>query len=184
MPAPLTVPAGAALDIAGCAALIDSCVRSQHFNAVDVPAACELLAHLCSLATDWGDLATAAAVASALLSLMKRAAGCIQAAGQAQGQAGQPAAGKVEAAARCFPAAVPTIMQSCMAKLADSLAATAAACASSGGDGGGSTAKQHQVRAGAALLAVLLARSLVMLADAQEAAAVAAGSSTAQLFAR
>uniref|UniRef100_A0A383WBX8 phytol kinase n=1 Tax=Tetradesmus obliquus TaxID=3088 RepID=A0A383WBX8_TETOB len=108
----------------------------------------------------------------------------MQAAGQAQGQAGvRRAADKAETAASCFPAAVPSIMQSCLGTLAGSLAAAAAATAAAGGDGG-SMFSQQQHRASAALLAVLLGRSLVTMADAQEAAAAGAGSTTAQLFAR
>jgi hypothetical protein len=42
----------------------------------------------------------------------------------------------------------------------------------------------EQQRASAALLAVLLARSLVVLTDAMDAAAAAAGMSPAQLYAR
>jgi hypothetical protein len=48
----------------------------------------------------------------------------------------------------------------------------------------GSWASVQQCRASAALLVVLLARSLVVLADAMEAAAAAAGMTPAQLLAR
>jgi hypothetical protein len=48
----------------------------------------------------------------------------------------------------------------------------------------GSRAAEEQHQAGAAVLGMLLARSLVVLADAQQQAAEAAGTSPAQLFAR
>ncbi|WIA32007.1 hypothetical protein OEZ86_002860 [Tetradesmus obliquus] len=171
----------AALDIA------EGCGVEERFEAADVLAASALLPRVCGTAVNWGEAQTASAAASALVSLMKRAGAAMQAAGSAQGQAGiERAADKAAVAARCFPAAVPSIMEGCLGKLADSLAAASAsaAAAAAAGRDAGRLLSQQQSRASAALLAVLLARSLVMLADAQEAAAGAAGSTSAQLFAR
>jgi hypothetical protein len=143
---------------------------------------------------------TVATVASALASLVKRAAACLKAAGAAQAAAGAPpAANTPELASYCFPAIVP-ILHNLTADIVDvklpddgpeSSASTAAAAAAAGGalhpssnSSSSSTDELQQCRARLMLLAVLVARSLVVLADAMEAAAAAAGMTAPQLFAR
>jgi hypothetical protein len=67
-------------------------------------------------------------------------------------------------------------------QLADRLKSPPAASAPA--QGADTESKLQQGRVDAALLAVLLARSLVEWEDAQQAAAAAAGTTPAQLFAR
>jgi hypothetical protein len=128
------------------------------------------------------------ALAPALGSVVKRAAMFVRAAGVAQ--ALPRPAGTPELAAHCFAAAVPA--------LADCLLETAGAELSSsvqdlqqqptevhaGSSSGSSTGSIQQSMQSIALLTVLLARSLVVLSNAQEAAAAAADTTPAQLFAR
>jgi hypothetical protein len=176
-------------------------MRSNHCEAVDVPAAAELLAYMVN-GMNLSDLAAVRAVTSAFISVIKRTVACITAAGRSHGGSNlQPAAGKAEAAARSFPAAVPHIMGQCLWQVASSLAAAAqelagrlttssssAAAASpsstAAAEGPSVVSEMQQCRASAALLAVLLARSLVVVEDAQQAAAAVAGTTPAQLFAR
>jgi hypothetical protein len=125
----------------------------------------------------------AAAVAAAVASLVKRAVAYIKAAGSAHAQASAYTATQGGAsaglAAHCFAGAVPVIIASlathCVPATVDNVLQTA---------GRGSRAAEEQQRASAALLAVLLARSLVALTDAMDAAAEAAGMPPAQLYAR
>jgi hypothetical protein len=182
-------------------------MRSDSCEAADVPAAAELLAYITS-GPELSDLAAVRAVASAFMSVTRRTAACIAAAGRLHGGASlPPAAGKAEAAARSFPAAVPHIMGHCVCRVASGLAAAAqqlddrlatsspsssssssssaaAAAAAAAAEGAGMVSELQQCRASAALLAVLLARSLVVVEDAQQAAAAAAGTTPEQLFAR
>ncbi|WIA23169.1 hypothetical protein OEZ86_010062 [Tetradesmus obliquus] len=129
-----TVPPAVTAAIAG---LVDTCVRSPHFLAVEMLAAAQVLRSCRPLATQPAatdpttllcDAPAVAALASALASVVKRATACIKAAGTAQAAAGAP-------------------------------------------PDKSSDADRH-------------AASLVVLADAMEAAAATAGSTPAQLFAR
>jgi hypothetical protein len=145
------------------------------------------------------------ALASALGSVVKRAALFVRAAGEAQALP-RPAAGTPELAAHCFAAAVPAVtdcllepaaavlcsllqdLQRTSAQVSSAGGNAAAAGSSSSNSGGSSSSStqgfEQQPMQSIALLTVLLARSLVVLSDAQEAAAAAAGTTPAQLFAR
>jgi hypothetical protein len=105
--------------------------------------------------------AAVAGLASALTSLVKRMVQFIRAAANMQHQ---PTA---DAAAAYFPAAAPTILDQLFVQpYQDYTSQTVAASSSSSC----SCSCSRQVHASAALLAVVLARSLVQLADAMEAA--------------
>jgi hypothetical protein len=197
-------------------------MRSQHFKAVDIIVAADLLRHagvvLRGLPAEVELLLNAPTVMTAYLSVftsvVKQAAVMTKAAGGLQSQAQQPplttvtsirqlAALQVQhaaAAVRCFPAVLPVLTQ--MLAVANMGGATCilpqlrvhhtgigahsdTASSSSGrSSSSSSSASSQQCRASAALLAVLVARSLVVLADALEAAAAAAGMTPAQLYAR
>jgi hypothetical protein len=190
-------------------------VRSPHFEATDVFLAAQTLQHVLAAACDASeeltsvgllrDPAAVEALASALVSVVKKAAKCIRAAGNAQAQP-QPSYSIQELAAYCFTAAVPSIsiilLESTgviLNKLAaavkqvsetavddGSATSSSATSSSSGGSSGGSSSsstqslQQQQQMHSIVLLAVLLARSLVVLTDAMEAAAAAAGSTAAR----
>jgi hypothetical protein len=196
--------------------LIECCVRSPSFQAADMLAAGKLLQQACStqhLAAALPDPAAVTALASALATVMKRAAVFIKAADAAgssnteHGAAGaavdaqsnaelltMPAADRVGMAARCFPAAAPVLvgyacsiadcLQQAVQGWVGHLQQQAANKAESTATAGCSSSSSSQSRASAALLAVLLARSAVVLADAMEAAAAAAGSTPAELLSR
>jgi hypothetical protein len=72
----------------------------------------------------------------------------------------------------------------CFVKLADGAVSAAASNSSDVQQQRQQQQQQRQQHASAALLAVLLARSLVVLTDAMDAAAEAAGMTPAQLYAR
>jgi hypothetical protein len=187
----LTVVAGPAPNAAACAALIESCVRSEQLLAVDVLAASDLLAHVCSIAgPHLTDPMVAEAVAGATASLVRGAAAGVKASGTEHAQAsahtaarGAGSEGMVAAAHHCFAGAVPDLIASlsvqplkqCARATADAVLQTASRESSVVGE---------QQQASAALLAVLLARSLVVLTDAMDAAAESAGMTPAQLYAR
>jgi hypothetical protein len=105
-------------------------------------------------------------------------------------------------ARKAFPAVVPVLAHALLASIAEVLVGGAAAwlcglgtasqpATDSDGDNqpisttaGGSCATLQQCKTSIMLLTVLVGRSLVVLADAMEAAAAAAGTTPAQLFAR
>ncbi|KAF6251993.1 hypothetical protein COO60DRAFT_568147 [Scenedesmus sp. NREL 46B-D3] len=153
------LPRLAAAHPAAYAAFIDCCLRAPALKARDMLAAVQLLAPAWTavLISEAAlcNTAAVAGLASALTSLVKRAVQFVQAAASMMGQ---PAAAN-HAAAAYFPAAVPRVVQ---ALSAEPLLQTTAALAAS--------SSSSQAHASAALLAVVLARSLVQLADAMEAA--------------
>jgi hypothetical protein len=183
------------------AGLIELCVRHAGLKAADVVAAADMLPGICSTPADWLALlstpAAAAAAATALASVVKRAAGFIKAAGAV---ADEPVltADSLQLAACCFPAVAPAILTTlgnlagmCCAALAWDMQQqqqqqqhVAAASGVEGGNSSSSSSRCSQSWASAVLLAVLLARSAVVLADAMDAAAAAAGITPAQLLAR
>jgi hypothetical protein len=170
----LIAVSGPAPDAAACAALIECGVRSEHFLAVDVLAAAVLLDNVCSIA-GLGPKLTDGAVADAFASLLKRAVACIKAAGTSHAHASTyTAGGTAGLAAHCFAAAVPLLV-ACVLSIADTVLQRVRSDSAVAG---------QQQQASAALLTVLLARSLVALTDATDAAAEAAGMTPAQLYAR
>jgi hypothetical protein len=121
-------------------------------------------------ALDKDNTAAFTGLASALTSLAKRAVQRIRAAADLQLQ--PAAAATDDAAAAYFPAAAASIAADCVAEPAGALTgwliSLQAAAAGTGNARGSSSSSQ--AAASAALLAVVLARSLVQLADAMEAA--------------
>jgi hypothetical protein len=193
-------------------ALIDCCVRHPSFEAADMLVATDMLLvqAYCEpfLAAALTDPAAATELASALVSLLKRAAVFIKAAGALPARSTLPqleavdmaapinhaeavAARLFERAAVFFPAAAPALavlagqfahsVQQLVMSGSSSEGQQADGCSPEQTDGDSSSS---QSRASAALLAVLLARSAVLLADAMDAAAAAAGITPAQLSAR
>jgi hypothetical protein len=158
-----------------------------------------------------GDAAAVAGLASALASLVKRTAlsitdsviaseqsslGGTALEQQPVGLHGRELPTHVAAAVvrEAFPAAVPVLAHAVLASIAEGLVCIADAmlrrpCADSDGGvqristTGGGTCLQ-QCKASVMLLTVLVGRSLVVIADAMDAAAAAAGTTPAQLFAR
>jgi hypothetical protein len=195
-------PQSLAATTATSAALIDCCVRAAPFEAVDVIAASRLLMMVTGAAVASADSAVLAgsavgaaaikALASALASLCKRTAAFTTAAGAAHAQgAPMPQRQSVQLAAHCAPAVAPFMTNTCFGDIAAKLleACTvrwqhSSSSISSNSRGSSSAAEQQQVKASVALMAVLLARALVQLDDAHHAAAVAAGTTPAQLYAR
>jgi hypothetical protein len=187
--------------------LVDCCIRSQRFAATHVLAAAEVLGEAFSAtaaacrnpaqdgAAMLANPAAVEAFASALASLVKKAAVSIRSAGSMQSLP-RPRAGTDELSNYCFAAAAPTFTCALLHNAADFLSSVAEAnilCAagsapssssSSSGGSSGSSSRQQQHLPSLALLTVLLARSLAVLADALEAAAAVAETSPAQLFAR
>jgi hypothetical protein len=165
------------------AAFIDCCVRSLHYKAENVMAAASYLTVVCCMI--WPLRGLTSAAASALASVVKKAAACVTASGNAQRAAPMPAKPQdllqadevAETAAQCFAAAVPRLIERCFTVVCR-VALGAAASSSS------DVQQQQQQQASIALLAVLLARTLVVLTDAMDAAAEAAGMTPAQLYAR
>uniref|UniRef100_A0A383VUQ7 Uncharacterized protein n=1 Tax=Tetradesmus obliquus TaxID=3088 RepID=A0A383VUQ7_TETOB len=163
-------------------ALIDCCMRSNQLAAHDMFAAAQLLAPaltaVLSCQTLLANTAAVAGLASALTSLAKRAVQFTRAAArmqQEQQAAARPeatsAAAAAAAAAAYFPAAVPKIVD-VLFKLPDmrNTAALVGSSSSSSNTSSSSSSSRNQVCASAVLLAVVLARSIVQLADAMEAA--------------
>jgi hypothetical protein len=188
-------------------------VRSQQFLPVDILVAAGVLSQASSVLLEspakWQAVlhSTAAVRAhmSAITSVIKRAAVAEKTAGRLQQQpamhddtAAEASAALrlADSAAQNFPAVVPELSNTLLLSAAKGVKAVAdqlqhefAMLAAGDTDAAASIhsvscAALQQSRASAALLAVLLARSLVVLADALEAAAAAAGMTPAQLFAR
>jgi hypothetical protein len=204
---PLQLPTqqrSAALLIAACA--------HQQFQPVDILVAAGVLSQASSVLLEspvkWQAVlhSTAAMRAhmSAITSVIKRAAVAMKTAGRLQQQPAMHGDTAAEAsaalrladsAAQNFPAVVPELSNTLLLSAAKGVYAVAdqlqhefAMLAAGDTDAAASIhsvscAALQQSRASAALL-VLLARSLVVLADAMEAAAAAAGMTPAQLFAR
>jgi hypothetical protein len=180
-----------------------------------VAAAAALLQGICRVPEDWSALLSAptaaAAAATALASLVRRAAVFTKAAGAAHAAvAHELPAGRLQLAAYCFPAVVTMLFRSLgelgcsMCKAAhtwgnhhqqtmiaqgsnggsSSMISSNAAMPHAATTSNSSSSGSSQSWASAALLAVLLARSAVVLADAMDAAAAAAGITPAELFAR
>uniref|UniRef100_A0A383VLP9 Uncharacterized protein n=1 Tax=Tetradesmus obliquus TaxID=3088 RepID=A0A383VLP9_TETOB len=141
------------------AALIDCCMRSDQLKPQDMLVAAELLAPavsaVLSSATLLADTAAVAGLASALTSFMKRAVQFTRTAALIQ-QQHQPAAAGHDAATN-FLAAAPRMFETLLVRPALAAGITEKTSSS-------------QVRASAALLAVVLARSAGQLAAAMEAA--------------
>jgi hypothetical protein len=117
-----------------------------------------------------------------IVSVMKKAAACVIASGNAH--AGPPLSGaarKAEVAAHCFAAVVQILAGSCLLAATQTLRDAVDSISS---DKQQQQQQQQLLQASAALLAVLLARSLVVLTDAVHAAVEAAGMPPAQLIAR
>uniref|UniRef100_A0A383V4W0 MYND-type domain-containing protein n=1 Tax=Tetradesmus obliquus TaxID=3088 RepID=A0A383V4W0_TETOB len=177
------LPALAAAHPQAYIALIDCCLRSPAMEAMDMLAAADMLTHAADavLGSPAALTATAlpAGLASALTSLVKRAVQFTKKAVSLQAQPAEAAA----AAARniharadaCFPVAVLKITSRLYTRLADNINTASLHCQpqhspSGGGGSGGSSSSSNQAAASVVLLAVVLARSLVQLADAMEAA--------------
>jgi hypothetical protein len=179
--------------------LVDCCVRSQHFAAADVLVAADMLVVAIAAACDdtrpdcvaiLANPSAVEALVSALASLMKRAANCIRLAGSSQSQP-PPQAGTEEHAAYWFAAAAHHISGSMLEppshflhKLAKAIATGDASSSADSSRAVSSLQSRQQHTPSLMLLAVLLARSLVVLADAMQEGAAVAGSTPAQLFAR
>ncbi|KAF6263963.1 hypothetical protein COO60DRAFT_265702 [Scenedesmus sp. NREL 46B-D3] len=165
-------------------ALIDCCLRSPALKACDMLAAADPLSHATAAVMGseaaLSNTAAVAGLASALTSLAKRAARFTKAAVSMQGQ---PAAAAAAAGAHCvgwhqtaatavacFPAAVRMIMQAVVDVCVPPLQCRGGLNICNGSSSGSSSSSSSQAAASAALLAVVLARSLVQLADAMEAA--------------
>jgi hypothetical protein len=149
------------------AALIDCQLRAPVLPAYSMLLPPALLAHavqaLLSSAAALSNTATVACVASALTSLVKRAVQIIRA------SAALPADAAAAAdPAACFSAATKTIAADCVLRPAAGIYNAAASRVFSARGSGGTG--NEQAAASAALLAVVLARNLVQLADAIEAA--------------
>jgi hypothetical protein len=170
--------------------LVERCVRSQHFEALDICVEADVLMHagmvLHGPPAEWlallGNPAAVKAQLSAVTTVVKQAAVMTKAAGSAHGEARQPAAGAADAktavAAGCFPAVVPALVRVLLASMAGGLSCllpdlgvhevvvrTHADTASSSSSSSSSREAVQQCRANAALLTVLVARSPVVLAD-------------------
>jgi hypothetical protein len=121
--------------------------------------------------------AAVASLASALTSLAKRAVQHITAAADLQSQPAAAGIRDADAVAAYFPAAARYIAADCVAEPAlvltkwiRSLQTAASGTGNTAGGSSSSSRSSSQAAASAALLAVVLARSLVQLADAMEAA--------------
>uniref|UniRef100_A0A383VLF2 MYND-type domain-containing protein n=1 Tax=Tetradesmus obliquus TaxID=3088 RepID=A0A383VLF2_TETOB len=146
-------------------ALIDCCMRSEQLQPADMLAAADLLAPairaLLVSDTALANTAAVAGLASALTSLAKRAVQFIRAAASMQQEQPPAAEAEVEAAAY-FVALAPTLVKRLfILPFLDGKEALV---------GTSSSSSSSQVHASCALLAVVLARSIVQLADAMEAA--------------
>jgi hypothetical protein len=185
--------------------LVDCCVRSSHFKAADVLAAADLIRHASAplhgsqaeAAALLADAAAVTAYLSAVSTVVKRAAMLTKAAGSTHAEAqqatssgrGRGMSGQQQAAAQYFPALAPLLFNVLLGSIEAGIThmamqlffETTSSISSSSSSSCGSI---NQCRASAMLLAVLVARSLVVLADAMEAAAAAAGMAPEQLFAR
>jgi uncharacterized membrane protein YgcG len=156
-------------------ALIDCYVRSPALKAADMLAVPPLLLHAFDAVLQSEltiDTAATAGLASALTSLAKRAVQLTKAAValQAQRLESEAAAATWQdrkvAAAACFPAAVALLVREFLEGLGRSLVAALRTPL----NGASSGSMSSQAAASIALLAVVLARSLVQLADAMQAA--------------
>jgi hypothetical protein len=183
--------------------LIDSCVRCQLLEPEDALLPAVMLSYTAlEVAADdgrvdatalLGDPAAVSALVSALASLVKRVGVLTKAAGHAHAQPLAATNSPQLTAAACVPAAVPPLISWALRPIAVGVskvvaqlqqstqqAVNTSSSSSSGSSSAGGLQLQRQCRASA----VLLARPLVVLTDAMEAAAAAAGTTSQQLFAR
>jgi hypothetical protein len=174
-------PAGLLPEIAAAhpeayTALIDCCLRSAATEAKDMLSAADMLTYAFDAALgSAAALATAelpAGLASAVASLVKEAVMFNQTAVRMQGQAATAAAvehGVGALAGACFPAAVIYLTGRVFTKLAGSITAASLGrhCPQQSNH---RSCSSRQAAASTALLVVVLARSLVRLTDAMEAA--------------
>jgi hypothetical protein len=152
-------------------AFLDCFLRSPVLQAFDMLAIQPLLLHAFSavLSSDLaGNTAVVAGLASAYTSMVKRTTQFIQAA--AQLLLPETEHERAAAAAACFPAAMPDLVGAHLRALGIASLRKAAneQAGTSGGAGSGSLSSQ--AAASTALLAVVLARSIVQLADALQTA--------------
>jgi hypothetical protein len=188
-------------------------VRSQHFKPVDILAAADVLRYAIAVPQQpqakWQDLLRDTRVMRAYLSVLatvvKRAAMAVRTAGRLcvtqdrpqQSTCSEPSsqaqdaafAAAAAAATQNFPAVITAFHDVLLCNTAKgaSLAAEQLQCdprTAADTDAMPSNKNGGQCMASAALLVVLLVRSLVVLAEAMDAAAAAAGMTPAQLLAR
>jgi hypothetical protein len=164
------LPALAAAHPEAYTALIDCYLRSPLIAALNMILATDMLAPPAAAVLgseeQLGSSVTAAGLASALTSLVKRAVQFVTAATGMQQVAPRAVATPEfeRAAAACYPAAVASLASCFLASVAVQIADAASAMSRT------SSSRGSQAAARVALLAVVLACSLVQLADAMEAA--------------
>jgi hypothetical protein len=166
-PPPGQLPSLAAAHLQAYAALIDCQLRVPVLPAYSMLLLSALLTHavraVLSSAAALSNTATVAGVASALTSLVKRTVQFIAASAALSADAAAAAD-----PAACFSAATQRIAADCIEKPPAWVCLASASGIVSGRNSG--CAANSQAAASAALLAVVLARNLVQLADAVEAA--------------
>jgi hypothetical protein len=150
---------------------IDCFLRSPMMTAADMVAAGQMMQHAIAAVLEsdvcTGNSVAVAGLASAVTSLIKRAVQFIRDACSMQQEQQQLPAEPSQLAAACYPPAVLVLVQSTLGEFARGVLRAAIRSTKPAIHGSSNT---HQAAASAALLAVLLARSLVQLADAMEAA--------------
>uniref|UniRef100_A0A383VUM1 MYND-type domain-containing protein n=1 Tax=Tetradesmus obliquus TaxID=3088 RepID=A0A383VUM1_TETOB len=171
--APSQLPALAAAHPEAYTALVDCFLRSLVTDAFNLTPAAEVLTHALAAVLGSQELlgrsVAVASLVSAVASLVKRAVQFVTATSlHAAGRwpAAVPASLRprlAAAAAACYPAAVPPLVSSILTPCAAQLLEAASTVSSTGSATAGS-----QAAASVALLAVVLARSAVQLADAME----------------
>uniref|UniRef100_A0A383V5G8 MYND-type domain-containing protein n=1 Tax=Tetradesmus obliquus TaxID=3088 RepID=A0A383V5G8_TETOB len=151
---------------------IDCCVRSEQLPPQAMLMAAQLLAVAVNAVLNSGtalaDTAAVAGLSSALTSLVKRTVQLIKAAASMQQRQAAAAAGT---AAEHFLAAAPRILEVLFINTTLSAAATRVPnSSSSSSSSNSSSSSSSEVHASCVLLGVVVARSVVQLADAMEAA--------------
>jgi hypothetical protein len=159
-------------------ALMDCVLRAPLMHAADMLTAGNMIEHAdgAMLSSDafMGNTVAVAGLASAITSLVKRAVQCVRDACGMQQQRQQLAEQSLELAAACYPAAVRPLVRDFLGTFSRgvycaAIRTTLPAVQNSSSDSS-SSCSTTQAAASAALLAVVLARSVVQLADAMEAA--------------
>jgi hypothetical protein len=117
-----------------------------------------------------GNTEAAAGLASAITSLVKRAVQYVREACSMQQQWQQLAAEQSQLAAVCYPAAIWALVRDTLGPISTGVCLAALRISQTAMHNSSSSSSTSQAAASAALLAVLLARSLVQLADAMVAA--------------
>jgi hypothetical protein len=163
-------------------AFIDCFLRSPVMTAADMVAAGQMMQHAIAgvLESDacMGNSVAVAGLASAITSLIKKAVQFVRDACSMQQEQQQLPAEPSQLAAACYPAAVLVLVQSTLGEFARGVLRAAIRStkpaihgrSNHSSSSSSSSSNTHQAAASAALLAVLLARSLVQLADAMDAA--------------